>query len=102
MDAEYVANIINANVIQPEFAKPLRQPGAPRTFSEGWCRDAGHLELPMGQLWFLRSEPVECGANLGRGRESCHFLLHAGEHLRHLTAGTERHGLVRPSYNGEW
>jgi hypothetical protein len=47
MDAEDIADIINANVIEPEFAKPLRQPGTASTFSERWCGDASHFELPM-------------------------------------------------------
>src|SRR6266550_3376081 len=95
MDPEDISHVVNADVVQPKFAKPLRQPRSAPSLSKRRRRNAGHFQLPMRQLRLLRSKPVKRGPNLGRSRKPRHFLLDRGKHIRYIAAGTEGHG-ARP------
>ena len=102
MDAEYVAHIIDPNIVQPDFTKAFRQPGGARRLAKRRRRNPRHLHLPVRQLRFLGAKPVECGTYFRGCRQARHLLLHRGHKrgVRELRArGIRAHGSIALVYN---
>src|ERR1700690_2566237 len=79
MRAEYVAHAVDANIAQPDFTESLRQPGRARRLAKWRRRNPRHLHLPVRQLRFLGTKPVECGTYFRGCRQASHLLLHRGD-----------------------
>src|SRR5580700_854116 len=84
MHAKDISHIVNANIVQPDFAKALRQPGPARRLPKRRRRNPRHLHLPLRQLRFLRAQPVKRRPHLGRSRQSRHIRLHRRRNVRHI------------------
>src|SRR5262249_13456966 len=95
MRTEDVADIIDADVVQPNFSEALGEPGGASGFSKWRRRDARHFHLPLQQLRLIGAKPVKCGSYLGRGGKPRNFALqdllrrsvgHCGAGLRRVRA----------------
>ena len=75
MRAEYVAHVVDADVIQSDFAKTFSQPCAPCRLAKRRRRNTSHLHLPVRQLRLLDAKPVESRTYLRGRRQTSHFLL---------------------------
>src|SRR5580658_7350761 len=65
MRTEDVANVVDADIVERNFAKTFGEPLGAGRLAERRRGDAGHLHLPLGQLGLVRAKPVEGGAHFG-------------------------------------
>src|ERR1700682_5305608 len=93
MNAKHITHIVDADVIEADFAKALGQPSSARRLAKRRRRNPRHLHLPLDELRLLSTKPIERRPHLGRRRQACHFLLHRRSNVRHIRArGSGAHG----------
>ncbi len=86
MQTEHVAHIIDANIIEGDFAKALGQPCPACRLAKRRRRNPRHLHLPLRQLRLLRTQPVERRPHLRQRSHTRHVLLHRRRNVRHIRA----------------
>jgi hypothetical protein len=58
-NAHDIAHFVHVDIVQLEFAEPFHQPAAALGLSEGRGRNARQFQLPLGELRFMRTKPIE-------------------------------------------
>src|SRR5450755_599079 len=93
-----IADLIDLNVGEPQFAKTVGEPSPARSFPKWRRGHARRLHLPERKLGFFRAEAVERGPH-GRGASQARdFLLHRGIRIGNFHEWNRLHPL-RLSYN---
>ena len=65
MRAEHVSHVIDANIVEPDFAKALGQPRSARRFAKRRRRNSRHFHLPLRQLRLLRRNQLNAERTSG-------------------------------------
>src|SRR5581483_8308692 len=97
--AEDISHIVNAHFFKFQFLESFAQPVRAGGFAEWRRGNAGHFELPVRELRFLRAQPREGGPHRGQRRQAKHVLLHQMSDFRHCGTVTDRHKVNAPYYN---
>ena len=80
--AEDVADIVDLDAGEADFAKASGQPLCAQRFTEGRSGHAGDIHLPLRDLRLFKAEAAESRADLGHAREQGYFFLNGWKHFR--------------------